>query len=66
MSDFNFPEGRDQLIQQYADRIVENMSIKDMERILVDHFEENMSCYSDQELFDEVNEIYPDLLEETE
>ena len=54
---------RDQLISDYVDRILDNMSTKDLMRIVGDQLEENFSSYSDEELIGEVEEYYPELLE---
>lgn len=53
---------RDQLIEEYIDRILDNMSTKDLMRIVGDQLEENFSTYSDEELITEVTEYYPELL----
>ena len=58
MSDFN----RYQLIEEYIERILDNMSTKDLMRIVGDQLEENFSTYSDEELITEVTEYYPELL----
>jgi hypothetical protein len=54
---------RDQLISDYVDRILDNMSTKDLLRIVGDQLEENFSSYTDEELLSEVEEYYPDLVE---
>lgn len=54
---------REQLISDYVDRILDNMSTKDLMRIVGDQLEENLSSYSDEELRNEVEEYYPELLE---
>ena len=54
---------RQELIENYVDRILEGMSTKDLMRIVGDQLEENFSTYSDEELITEVEEYYPDLLE---
>ena len=54
---------RDQLVQDYVDRILDNMSTKDLMRIVGDQMEENLSSYSDEELIAEIEEYYPELLE---
>jgi hypothetical protein len=59
MSEIN----RQELIENYVDRILEGMSTKDLMRIVGDQLEENFSTYSDDELITEVEEYYPDLLE---
>lgn len=55
---------REQLISDYVDLIVDNMSTKDLMRIVGDQLEENLSSYSDDELISEVSEYYPELLDE--
>lgn len=59
MTDFN----REQLIEEYVDRILDNMSTKDLMRIVGDQLEENLTGYSDDELLSEVQKYYPELLE---
>jgi hypothetical protein len=59
MTNFN----RQELIQEYVDRVLDNMSTKDLIRIVGDQLEENLSTYSDDELLTEVQEYYPELLE---
>jgi hypothetical protein len=54
---------RDQLIQDYIDRILDNMSTKDLMQIVGDQLEENFGSYSDEELISEITEYYPELLE---
>ena len=54
---------RDELISNYVDRILDNMSTKDLMRIVGDQLEENFANYSDEELIGEVEEYYPELLE---
>jgi hypothetical protein len=53
---------RQELIESYLDRVLDNMSTKDLLRIVGDQLEENLSSYSDEELINEVMEYYPDLL----
>ena len=54
---------REQLIEAYVDRILDNMSTKDLMRIVGDQLEENFSSYTDEELISEVEEYYPELIE---
>jgi len=54
---------RQELLDAYVDRLLENMSTKDLMRIVGDQIEENLSGYSDEELIAEVEEYYPELLE---
>lgn len=53
---------RQALIEEYVDRILDNMSTKDLMRIVGDQLEENFSSYTDEELVSEVTEYYPELL----
>jgi len=54
---------RTELLEAYIDRILDNMSTKDLMRLVGDQIEENLSSYSDEELIAEVEEYYPELLE---
>jgi hypothetical protein len=54
---------RESLIADYVDRIIDNMSTKDLMRMVGDMLEENLASYSDDELKEEINEYYPELLE---
>ena len=54
---------RESLISDYVDRLLDNMSTKDLMRMVGDMLEENLSSYSDNELITEVEEYYPELLE---
>jgi len=55
---------RESLVSEYVDRILDNMSTKDLMRIVGDQLEENLSGYSDDELIAEVREYYPELLDD--
>jgi hypothetical protein len=55
---------RDALIQDYIDRVIDNMNTKDLVRIVWEQLEENLALYSDEELITEVSDHYPELLEE--
>jgi hypothetical protein len=55
---------RQALVEAYIDRLLDNMSTKDLLRIVGDQMEENFTSYSDEELIAEVEEYYPDLIEE--
>lgn len=54
---------RQELLEAYIDRILDNMSTKDLMRLVGDQIEENLQGYSDEELIAEVEEYYPELLE---
>ena len=55
---------RDQLVSSYVDRILDNYTLKDLLRIVGDQLEENLSSYSDEELLSEIEESYPELIQE--
>lgn len=55
---------RDQLVSSYVDRILDNYTLKDLLRIVGDQLEENLSVYSDEELLSEIEESYPELLQD--
>jgi hypothetical protein len=55
---------RQQLISDYVDRVLDDMSTKDLVRIVAEQLEENLKEYSDEELVSEVQDYYPDLLGE--
>jgi hypothetical protein len=57
---------REQLIRDYVDRVLDNMSTKDLMRIVGDQLEENLSSYSDDQLITEVEEYYPELLDDSD
>lgn len=57
---------RESLISDYIDRVLDNMSTKDLMQIVGDQLQENLSLYSDEELLTEVSEYYPELLEDEE
>ena len=52
------------LVNAYIDRLLDNMSTKDLLRIVGEQMEENLISYTDEELISEVSDYYPDLLEE--
>ena len=54
---------RTELVEAYIDRVLDNMSTKDLMRIVGDQLEENLFHYTDEELISEVSEYYPELLE---
>ena len=55
---------RDELQANYINLILDGMDIKDMMRILYDQFDANLDKYTVTELIEEVQEYYPELLEE--
>ena len=54
---------RDELQANYINRVLDGLDIKDMMAILYDQFDENFDKYTVDELIEEVNEYYPDLLD---
>jgi hypothetical protein len=54
---------RQALVEAYIDRLLDNMSTKDLLQIVGDQMEENLISYTDDELISEVESYYPDLLE---
>jgi hypothetical protein len=54
---------RQALVEAYIDRLLDNMSTKDLLQIVGDQMEENLTSYTDDELISEVESYYPDLLE---
>ena len=55
---------RDSLIADYAQQILDGMDMKTMECFVYDTLKDNLSCYSDEELIEEVAEYNPELLED--
>ena len=58
------PEERDNLIDNYTWRVVDDMDIKDLCRIVADMVAQDFENESDEYLIDQVKEYYPDLLED--
>ena len=56
---------RQALVEAYIDRLLDNMSTKDLLQIVGDQMEENITSYTDEELISEVESYYPDLLEDS-
>jgi hypothetical protein len=54
---------RDQLIEDYVQRLIEGMDYKTMECLVYDTLKDNLSDYTDEQLVTEVEEYNPDLLE---
>ena len=55
---------RDELINEYATRILEGMDFQELWNAAHAGICWNLADYSDKELEDEVRDFYPDLLEE--
>ena len=55
---------RDELQNAYVDRVIDGMDIKTMAQIISDQLHETFDNYSVNELINEVEEYYPDLLDD--
>ena len=55
---------RQELQEQLIDNVIEGMDFKTMWQVLYDFMDESYDKFSDEELMEEVNEFYPELLEE--
>jgi hypothetical protein len=51
------------LIDAYAQQLLDNMDMKTMERFVYDTLGENLTDYTEEELITEVTDYYPELLE---
>ena len=56
------PKERDKLIDDYAWRVVDDMDIKDLCRIVADIIANGFEFESDEDVIEQVKEYYPDLL----
>ena len=54
---------RDALQANYINRVLDDMDIKDMMAILYDYMDVEFDKYSVDELIEQVEEYYPDLLD---
>ena len=57
-------EKRNQLIEDYVDRLLDGMDTKDLAQFFIDEMTAYMDKLSDAELVTEVENYHPDLLEE--
>ena len=55
---------RAQLTEDYIQHLIEGMDYKTMECLVYDTLKENLSSYTDAELLTEVEEYYPEMLED--
>ena len=55
---------RDELQNAYVDRVIDGMDVKTMAQIIADQLHETFDNYSVNELINEVEEYYPDLLQD--
>jgi hypothetical protein len=54
---------REELIAQYAERIVEGMDTDTLVMYAIDQLMDGLRTYSDEDLNAEIEDFYPDLLE---
>ena len=57
---------RDQLQAAYINRVLDNMDIKDMMAILYDYMDVEFDKYTVDELIEQVEEYYPDLIDDND
>ena len=57
-------EERDRLIDDYAWRVVDDMDIKDLCRIVAEMIVQDFESHSDEYIIEQITEYYPDLLQE--
>jgi len=55
---------RTELQESYIQQVIDSMDYKTMERFVYDNLQDNLQGYSDEELIAEVEEYYPELLED--
>ena len=54
---------KEDLIDAYAQQLLDSMDMKTMERFVYDTLVENLTDYTEEELITEVKDYYPELLE---
>lgn len=57
---------RSELIDSYAQQILDSMDMKTLEQFAYDCLVNNLADYTEEELITEISETYPELLEDTE
>lgn len=57
---------KENLIDAYAQQLLDGMDMKTMELFVYDTLVENLTNYTEEELITEVNDYYPELLGEDE
>ena len=57
---------RSELQQELINNVIDGMDFKTMWSVLYDYMDESYDKYSDEELKTEVEEYYPELLEDSE
>ena len=56
------PKEREELIDNYAWRVVDGMDIKDLCQIVAEVIAKSFETESDEDVIEQVKEYYPDLL----
>lgn len=59
-------KSRVQLQREYVEYVIDGMDISDLCMIVADSLHEKLEDLTDDELIEEVNEYYPNLLEEND
>ena len=54
-----------ELIDAYAQQLLDSMDMKTMERFVYDTLVENLTDYTEEELITEVTDCYPELLDDS-
>jgi hypothetical protein len=57
-------EQRESLQEQYANQVIDGMSLSDLTQLAYEHLMESLDQYNDSELENEVAEFAPNLLED--
>ena len=55
---------RNELQEEYIHQLIDGMDFKTMEQFVYDTLDESLSKYSEAELITEVEDFYPELLED--
>lgn len=55
---------RQRLIENYVERITDDLTPAEIRGLLIDYIYDDKSRMSNVALFAEINEVYPDILEE--
>lgn len=58
------PTERQVLVENYVERITDDLSANEIRNLLIDYIYDDKSRMSNVALFAEINDTYPDLLEE--
>lgn len=58
------PTERQVLVENYVERITNDLSSNEIRNLLIDYIYDDKSRMSNVALFAEINDTYPDLLEE--